>query len=54
MVSAEVGAPFPHDPGAAEAAMIGSWRDLAENHYPLSYGHHPGLMLPQVSVCKPH
>lgn len=34
MVSAEVGAPFPHDPGAAEAAMLGSWRDRAENHLP--------------------
>ncbi|MEO1635941.1 MAG: ATP-binding protein [Cyanobacteria bacterium J06631_9] len=32
MVSAEVGAPFPHDPGAAENAMLGSWRDRAENH----------------------
>ena len=34
MVSAEVGAPFPHDPGVAEAAMLGSWRDRAENHLP--------------------
>ena len=34
MVSAEVGAPFPHDPGAAELAMLGSWRDRAENHLP--------------------
>ncbi|MEL7349842.1 MAG: ATP-binding protein [Cyanobacteria bacterium P01_A01_bin.116] len=34
MVSAEVGAPFPHDPGAAEDAMLGSWRTLAENRLP--------------------
>ncbi len=34
MVSAEVGAPFPHDPGAAEAAMLGSWRDIAEDRLP--------------------
>ncbi|MCG8366510.1 MAG: ATP-binding protein [Pseudanabaenales cyanobacterium] len=34
MVSAEVGAAFPHDPGAAEFAMLGSWRDRAENHLP--------------------
>ncbi len=35
MVSAEVGAPFPHDLGAAEKAMLGSWRDRAQNHLPL-------------------
>jgi hypothetical protein len=34
MVSAEVGAPFPHDPGAAEKAMLGSWRDSAEDYLP--------------------
>ena len=34
LVSAEVGAPFPHDPGAAELAMLGSWRDLAEDALP--------------------
>mgnify|MGYP001801278920 CR=1 FL=1 len=34
MVSAEVGVAFPHDPGAAENAMLGSWRDRAENHLP--------------------
>jgi hypothetical protein len=34
MVSAEVGAAFPHDPGAAENAMLGSWRDRAENRLP--------------------
>jgi type II secretory pathway predicted ATPase ExeA len=27
MVSAEVGAPFSHDPGAAELAILGAWRD---------------------------
>ena len=34
MVSAEVGAAFPHDIEAAEKAMLGSWRDLAENRLP--------------------
>ena len=34
MVSAEVGAPFPHDPGAAEKAMLASWRDSAEDTLP--------------------
>ncbi|MEM9978971.1 MAG: ATP-binding protein, partial [Cyanobacteria bacterium P01_D01_bin.2] len=34
MVSAEVGAAFPHDPGAAELALLGSWRNRAENHLP--------------------
>jgi len=34
MVSAEVGAPFPRDPGAAEKAMLGSWRDSAEDFLP--------------------
>jgi hypothetical protein len=34
MVSAEVGAAFPHDPGAAENAMLGSWRDSAEDRLP--------------------
>ena len=29
MVSAEVGAPFPHDPGIAEAAMLDAWKDDA-------------------------
>ncbi len=27
MVSAEVGSPFRHDPGAAELAILGAWRD---------------------------
>lgn len=34
MVSAEVGAPFPHDPGTAEKAMLGSWHDSAEDYLP--------------------
>jgi hypothetical protein len=34
MVSAEVGAPFPHDPGTAERAMLGNWRDNAEDRLP--------------------
>ena len=29
LVSMEVGAPFSHDPGAAELAVLGSWRDRA-------------------------
>ena len=29
MLSAEVGAPFPHDPGTAEAAMLDAWKDDA-------------------------
>lgn len=34
MVSAEVGAAFPTDTGAAENAMLGSWRDDAEDRLP--------------------
>ncbi|NES23845.1 MAG: ATP-binding protein, partial [Symploca sp. SIO3E6] len=34
MLSAEVGAAFPHDPGAAEKAMLGSWRNSAEDYLP--------------------
>lgn len=33
-VSAEVGAAFPHDPGTAEQAMLGSWRESAEDWLP--------------------
>lgn len=29
MVSAEVGATFPHDPGLAEAAILDAWQDDA-------------------------
>ena len=34
LVSAEVGAIFSDDPGTAENAMLGSWRDSAEDHLP--------------------
>ena len=34
MVSAEVGAPFPHDPGTAEAAMLDNWRNAAKFRLP--------------------
>lgn len=34
MVSAEVGAVFPHDLGAAEEALLGSWRISAEDYLP--------------------
>jgi hypothetical protein len=34
LVSMEVGAPFPHDPGAAELAILDAWRRRAEAHLP--------------------
>ena len=34
MVSAEVGAAFPHDPGAAEAAILDDWRNAAKFRLP--------------------
>jgi hypothetical protein len=34
LVSMEVGEPFPHDPGAAELAILGSWRDAARAWLP--------------------
>ncbi len=34
MVSAEVGAPFSHDPGAAENAILGAWRARAQLNLP--------------------
>jgi type II secretory pathway predicted ATPase ExeA len=34
MVSAEVGAAFPHDPGAAEAAMLDEWSNAARFRLP--------------------
>ncbi len=34
MLSVEVGAAFPHDPGMAEGAILGSWRDHAEDRLP--------------------
>ena len=39
MVSAEVGAAFPQDPGSAELAILGSWRSAAENRLPEEF--HP-------------
>jgi hypothetical protein len=30
----EVGAAFPHDPGAAELAILDAWRRRAEAHLP--------------------
>ena len=40
LVSMEVGAPFRHDPGAAEVAVLGAWRGKAERWLP------PGLQPP--------
>ena len=34
MVSAEVGSPFSHDPGAAELAILGAWRDTIADWLP--------------------
>jgi hypothetical protein len=34
MVSAEVGAPYSHDPGAAELAILGAWRDTINDALP--------------------
>ncbi|NET39395.1 MAG: ATP-binding protein, partial [Cyanothece sp. SIO1E1] len=34
LVSAEVGAAFPHDPGAAEAAILDAWRNAAKFRLP--------------------
>ena len=34
MVSVEVGAPFAHDPGAAELAILDAWRGAAERRLP--------------------
>ena len=39
MVSAEVGAAFPQDPGSAELAILGSWRRAARNRLPVEF--HP-------------
>lgn len=35
MVSAEVGAAFPQDPGSAELAILGSWQRAAKNRLPV-------------------
>ena len=34
LVSMEVGEPFPHDPGAAELAILDAWRSRTEAHLP--------------------
>ena len=34
MVSAEVGSPYSHDPGAAELAVLGTWRDTTAIRLP--------------------
>jgi type II secretory pathway predicted ATPase ExeA len=34
MVSAEVGSAFNHDPGAAELAILETWRDTIEDYLP--------------------
>jgi hypothetical protein len=47
MVSAEVGAPFPHDPGMAERAMLGNWRENAEDRLP------PDLQPPDWPSAEP-
>ncbi|MEQ9485602.1 MAG: ATP-binding protein [Coleofasciculus sp. F4-SAH-05] len=47
MVSAEVGAAFPHDPGVAENAMLGSWRENGEDYLPTEL--HP----PEWSPAEP-
>jgi ATPase family associated with various cellular activities (AAA) len=35
MVSVEVGSAFNHDPGAAELAILGTWRNTIEDYLPL-------------------
>jgi hypothetical protein len=45
-VSVEVGAPFRHDPGAAELAILDDWRADAEYYLPAK--HHPPTW-PEVS-----
>ena len=42
MVSAEVGSPFPHDPGAAELAILDAWWASAKFDLPLDL-HPPSL-----------
>jgi hypothetical protein len=34
IVSVEVGAAFPHDPGKAELAILGTWRESAQFYLP--------------------
>ncbi|WP_446341774.1 ATP-binding protein [Coleofasciculus chthonoplastes] len=47
MVSAEVGAAFPHDPGAAEKAMLDAWNDDATFWLP------PELYPPEFPASEP-
>ncbi|NEP58357.1 MAG: ATP-binding protein [Symploca sp. SIO2G7] len=47
MVSAEVGAAFPHDPGAAEKAILDAWKDDATFWLP------PELYPPDWPVSEP-
>jgi len=47
MVSAEVGAPFPHNPGAAEKAILDAWKDDATFWLP------PELHPPDWPVSEP-
>lgn len=47
MVSAEVGEAFPHDPSAAEKAILGAWKDDASFWLP------PELQPPAWPDAKP-
>ena len=47
LVSAEVGAPFSNDPGAADLAILGAWRDRAAFHLPAD------LQIPDRSDAPP-
>jgi len=54
LVSMEVGAPFPHDPGAAELAVLDAWRRRAEAHLPPSFSRRPGpTRLPATGSRSP-
>ena len=63
MVSAEVGAPFPHDPGTAEAAMLDNWRNAAKFRLPsdlqpptwspTTSGHRIGTALSEWAQASP-
>lgn len=46
MVSVEVGAPFPHDIGAAEKAVLGDWEQAIRFQLPSDY--HPSTWMPDV------
>jgi type II secretory pathway predicted ATPase ExeA len=47
MLSVEVGAAFPHDPGAAEAAILDSWKNVAKFRLP------PDLQPPSWTRSSP-